>query len=87
MASAIDTENAIWVASPVGSEVLRVREGSEVTHRVKVKTQPFACMLGGPDRRTLFVLTAETMNPDEARAKKSGRIETVRVEVPGAGLP
>ena len=60
---------------------------AKVTHRVKVKTQPFACMLGGPDRRTLFVLTAETMNPDEARAKKSGRIETVRVEVPGAGLP
>lgn len=83
----LDAENAIWVASPVGAEVLRVREGGKVTHRVKVKTQPFACMLGGPDRRTLFVLTAETTNPDEARAKKSGRIETVRVEVPGAGLP
>ena len=44
-------------------------------------------MLGGPDRRTLFVLTAETLDPDEARARRSGRIETLRVEVPGAGLP
>jgi len=83
----LDAENAIWVASPVGSEVLRVHRGGKVTYRVKVKTQPFACMLGGPDRRTLFVLTAETLQPDEARAKQSGRIETVRVEVPGAGLP
>lgn len=83
----LDAENAIWVASPVGSEVLRVHRGGKVTHRVKVKTQPFACMLGSFDRRTLFVLTAETMQPDEARAKQSGRIETVRVEVPGAGLP
>jgi sugar lactone lactonase YvrE len=83
----LDAENAIWVASPVGSEVLRVCQGGKLTHRVKVKTQPFACMLGGPDRRTLFVATAETLHPDEARAKKSGRIETVQVEVPGAGLP
>jgi sugar lactone lactonase YvrE len=83
----LDAEGAIWVASPISANVLRVHEGGEVTHRIKVSTQAFACMLGGSDRRTLFVLTAETMNPDEARAKASGRIETVRVEVPGAGLP
>ena len=83
----LDAENAIWVASPVTAEVLRVREGGEVTHSVKVSTQAYACMLGGRDRRTLFVLTAETSIPDEARAKMSGRIETVRVKVPGAGLP
>lgn len=83
----LDAENAIWIASPVGSEVLRVCQGGKVTHRVKIKTPPFACMLGGPDRRTLFVATAESSNPDEVKAKKSGRIEIVRVEVPGAGLP
>ena len=83
----LDAENAIWMASPVGSEVVRVCQGGKVTHRVKIKTPPFACMLGGSDRRTMFVATAETSNPDEAKAKKSGRIETVRVEVPGAGLP
>ncbi len=44
-------------------------------------------MLGGPDRRTLFVLAADTYQRDEARTKVSGRIETVRVDVPGAGLP
>lgn len=83
----LDAEGAIWVASPMSAEVLRVREGGEVTHRIKVSTQAYACMLGGPERRTLFVLTAETTNPDEARAKKSGRVETVEVDIPGAGLP
>ncbi len=83
----LDAEGAIWVASPMSAEVLRVREGGEVPHRIKVSTQAYACMLGGPERRTLFVLTAETTNPDEARAKKSGRVETVEVDVPGAGLP
>lgn len=81
----LDTDGAIWVASPVSAEVLRVRQGGEVTHRIKVSTQAYACMLGGPERRTLFVLTAETTNPDEARAKKSGRVEIVEVDIPGAG--
>jgi sugar lactone lactonase YvrE len=44
-------------------------------------------MLGGPDRRTLFVLTAETADPSEALARESGRVEMVEVDVPGAGLP
>ena len=83
----LDADGAIWVASPVSAEVLRVREGGEVTHRVKVSTQAYACMLGGPERRTLFILTAETSHPGEARRKASGRIEIVEVDVPGAGLP
>jgi sugar lactone lactonase YvrE len=83
----LDKENAIWVANPMTGEVLRCCEGGEVTHRVRPQKQAFACMLGGPDRRTLFVCTAESDNPDEIRAKASGTIETVRVDVPGAGLP
>jgi sugar lactone lactonase YvrE len=83
----LDAEGAIWVASPVGTEVLRVREGGAVVDRVQVSTIPFACMLGGPDRRTLFVATAETHQPEETKARRSGRIEVATVDVPGAGLP
>ena len=83
----LDAEGAIWVASPLSREVLRVREGGAVTDRFKPSLRPYACMLGGPDRRTLFVVTAETHDPTEALAKRSGRIETVEVEVAGAGLP
>jgi sugar lactone lactonase YvrE len=83
----LDEEGAIWAASPLSGEVLRCCEGGKVTHRVRPHKQAFACMLGGPDRRTLFICTAESDNPDEAHAKASGMIETIRVEVPGAGLP
>jgi sugar lactone lactonase YvrE len=83
----LDAEGAIWVASPVSSEVIRVREGGEVVERIGVDHQAFACMLGGPDRRTLFVCTARDSDPALTGARRSGRIEIVRVEVPGAGLP
>ena len=83
----LDAEGAIWVASPTSAEVLRVREGGEVTRRIRVSTQAFACMLGGPERRTLFVCTAASSSPEETRAQPSGRIEFTEVEVPGAGLP
>lgn len=83
----LDAEGAIWVASPISSEVLRVRESGEVTHHIKVSTQAYACMLGGPERRTLFIMTAETSKPDEARVKRSGQVEIVQVDIPGAGLP
>ena len=75
-------------ASPAGKiGVMRVCEGGKITHHINVATQAYACMLGGPQRQTLFMLTAETINPDGARAKSSGRIEMVEVEVPGSGLP
>ncbi len=83
----LDESGAIWVASPVGEGgVLRVLEGGEVTDRIAVEHEAFACMLGGPDRRTLFICTA----PDSDPAKTGdcgGRIEIVDVEVAGAGLP
>jgi len=83
----LDAEGCTWVAVMPGREVIRISEGGEVKQRIQFTDQPFACMLGGPDRRTLFILTATTTDPDEARAKASGRIETVRVKIPGAGLP
>jgi sugar lactone lactonase YvrE len=47
----------------------------------------YACALGGPDRRTLFLCTAETHHPLECVEKRSGRIEQLAVEVAGAGWP
>ena len=83
----LDAEGAIWVASPVSGEVLRVREGGEVTHRVGIEHQAFACMLGGEDGRTLFICTAKESHPETTVAEKAGRIETIRVDVPHDGLP
>jgi sugar lactone lactonase YvrE len=83
----LDAEGCVWMASPVSRECLRVRDGGEVLDRVRTETQSIACMLGGADRRTLFVLTAETTDPEECVKKKSARVETVKVDVPGAGWP
>ena len=83
----LDAEGAIWVAAPNLGEVLRVREGGEIIGRIIVATRPYACMLGGPERRHLFVLTAPSSHPEECARLKAGRIEMVRVDVPGAGLP
>jgi sugar lactone lactonase YvrE len=83
----LDAEGAIWVACPTKSEVIRVKQGGEVTERFKVRTDAFACMLGGPDGRTLFVATANGSDPAKCRAELSGRIEITQVEAPHAGLP
>jgi sugar lactone lactonase YvrE len=83
----LDAEGAIWVASPMSGEVLRVREGGEVTERIRVASQAIACMLGGPARTTLFVCTSESLTAEDCRAKRSAKIEVVEVAVPGAGLP
>jgi len=83
----LDAEGAIWVASPISNEILRVREGGAVTDRVELDRMGIACMLGGQDRRTLFVLSSKTTDAEEAPKLMSGRIEQVRVDVPGAGLP
>ena len=83
----LDAEGAVWVASPLSHEVIRVKPGGEITERVKVETDAFACILGGPTGRTLFVATAANSDPEQCRQKRTGRIEITEVEVPHAGLP
>lgn len=82
----LDEDGGIWVASPENhAGVLRVIEGGRISHRVSVESNAYACMLGNHDRRTLFVLTAGAFNPKKTEA--GGRIETIEVDIPGAGLP
>ena len=44
-------------------------------------------MFGGPDRRTLHLLSAETTGTGVHQGHAVGFIETLRVETAGAGLP
>lgn len=84
----LDAEGAVWIASPVSREVLRVREGGEITHRIATTEQAVACMLGGADRRTLYVCTGRVMvTPDQARTALGSAIWQLQVAVPGAGWP
>ena len=85
----LDAEGAIWVASPTTADVIRIKEGGEVLDRIPVETNAYACMLGGDDLKTLFICTsnASGVDPESALREKSGKIETIKVEVPGAGKP
>jgi sugar lactone lactonase YvrE len=83
----LDAEGAIWVASPTTNEVIRLKEGGEVAERITAAAGCYACMLGGADRKTLFVLTCASANPNSTVTDRGGKIEAVEVDVPGAGLP
>jgi sugar lactone lactonase YvrE len=84
----LDAEGAIWVASPVSGECIRVREGGDVTDAVKSHAKGvYACMLGGDDRRTLYLCTANTTGPELVQGISTGWIEAADADVPGAGLP
>jgi sugar lactone lactonase YvrE len=82
----LDADGHVWFATARTAEVLRVREGGEVTGRVAVGSGSlsYACTLGGDDGRTLFVCTAPTWAEGGPRA---GRIEVATVDVPRAGRP
>jgi sugar lactone lactonase YvrE len=82
----LDAEGAVWVADATGSACLRVREGGEVVTRVDTGRGCFACALGGPDRRLLFLLTADGFQGAAIR-RRTAAIEAVGVDVPGAGWP
>jgi sugar lactone lactonase YvrE len=84
----LDEEGAAWVGSAYTGEFLRVRDGGEITHVIEVPgDMAVATALGGEDRRTLYLVVA-AMRPEAMGTPDSkGRIEHVRVDVPGAGWP
>jgi sugar lactone lactonase YvrE len=83
----LDADGAIWVADPGGHRVVRVFEGGRIDREISTGEQnAFACMLGGDQRRTLFICTS-TGSGSGMAGKNDGRIEYIDVDVPGAGLP
>jgi sugar lactone lactonase YvrE len=84
----LDEEGGVWVSSPDVNEIIRVVEGGRVTDTIPLPGRDaFACVLGGPDRRDLYITTAREYLPDLTKAQRAGRIEVTRVAVPGAGTP
>jgi sugar lactone lactonase YvrE len=55
----LDAEGAVWYADVPNRRCVRVREGGEVLQSIELDRGCFACMLGGEDGRTLFILAAE----------------------------
>ena len=78
-----DAEGAIWYASVPGQRCSRVAEGGEVLQTVLADRGCFACMLGGDDGRTLYVVA----NCYTGGAASDGVVLTHRVAVARAGRP
>ena len=83
----MDAAGAIWYSDALGSQVIRVEEGGNVTDRVPTPQPTYACMLGGPDGRTLHALCAPATHPGEVAGTAAGAIYTMTVEHPRAGRP
>jgi sugar lactone lactonase YvrE len=83
----LDAEGQIWLANALTNRCLRVKEGGEITAEVTTTQTAFACMLGGEDRTTLYVMTAPTSDRFKIADQTLGRIEAANVSVAGAGLP
>jgi sugar lactone lactonase YvrE len=84
----IDAEGAIWYADVPNRRCVRVREGGEVLQTIELDRGCFACMLGGPDGRTLFMLAAEWAgmeNMDDSA--RTGQLLVAEAPAPGVGRP
>ena len=84
----LDAEGAVWYGDVPNKRCVRVREGGEVLQTVELDRGCFACMLGGVDRRTLFMVAREWRGSasmtDDAR---TGGVLTAEAPAPGAGWP
>jgi sugar lactone lactonase YvrE len=83
----LDADGAVWVANALAAQCLRVGEGGAILDEVTTSQTSFACMLGGPDGRHLFAMTAPGSDHRIAGADRQGRIEVAEVTVAHAGLP
>ncbi len=84
----LDAEGAVWYGDVPNKRCVRVREGGEVLQTIELDRGCFACMLGGADGRTLFMVAREWRGPESmADGERSGQVLTVRAPAPGAGFP
>lgn len=83
----LDAEGALWIADALNGRVLRVAEGGEILDERSTGSGAFACLLGGPDGRTLFVCSAPDFDAHARSAAREGRLLATTVSVPHAGRP
>jgi sugar lactone lactonase YvrE len=84
----LDAEGAIWYGDVPNKRCVRVREGGEVLATIELDRGCFACMLGGTDRKTLFMVATEWRGAEHMNdGSRTGRVLTVEAPAPGVGWP
>jgi len=84
----LDAEGAVWYGDVPNKRCVRVREGGEVLQTIDLDRGCFACMLGGADSRTLFMMAADWRGPASiADGARTGQVLTAAAPAPGIGWP
>jgi len=86
----LDADNAVWYADVPNKRCVRVREGGEVLQTINLDRGCFACMLGGADKKTLFLVATEWRGLDkipEVAQARTGMVLTMDTPAPGVGWP
>jgi sugar lactone lactonase YvrE len=84
----LDAEGAVWYADVPNRRCVRVREGGQVERTITLDRGCFACMLGGPDRKTLFMVTREWHGMEWAADEThTGQVLSVAAPAMGVGWP
>jgi sugar lactone lactonase YvrE len=83
----LDADGGVWYADVPNQRCVRVREGGEVLQSVALERGSFACMLGGAERRTLFMLAAAWGEAGVEDGAPTGQVLTVLAPAPGVGWP
>ncbi|MBW0019822.1 MAG: SMP-30/gluconolactonase/LRE family protein [Mycobacterium sp.] len=85
---ALDAEGGVWTSMTLAHQFERVTEGGAVTDRIDMGERvAIACTLGGPERRTLFLLSSTDAYPQRLVGTRLSQLDAVTVTTPGAGLP
>jgi sugar lactone lactonase YvrE len=84
----LDAEDAVWYGDVPNKRCVRVREGGEVLQTIALDRGCFACMLGGPDDKTLFMVAQEWSGMEStAEGERTGQLLTSPAPAAGAGWP
>ncbi len=84
----LDAEGAVWYGDVPNKCCVRVREGGEVLQTIYLDRGCFACMLGGVNKQTLFLMAAEWRGFEHmADGARTGQVLTAQAPAPGVGWP
>ena len=84
----VDAEGAVWYADVGTRRCRRVAEGGAVLNEIVLDRAGFACVLGGPDRKTLYITAAAWFGMDRmGEIGGTGCVYSTPVAVAGAGWP
>ncbi|AGB22724.1 gluconolactonase [Mycobacterium sp. JS623] len=84
----LDAQGGVWTSMTLANRFDRIVKGGTVTDRIDIGDRTaIACMLGGPERRTLFMLSSTSAYPNRLVGTRLARLDATIVDIPGAGWP